>query len=141
MTVRPVNNKNLNTILKNKDDISLRIDPTDIPYGMKEEYLERYEGVISEILNTTRFDENTDLSTTYIGKLRMTLGDSLNVEERFLKTEQGYTVGKLLDGTEYQILLDTVASKSFMLKSHYLQCKSLHSMPKFASKHTMNSSR
>ena len=43
-------------------------------------------------------------------------------------------IGKLLDGTEYQILLDTGASKSFMLKSHYLHCKSLHLLPEFASK-------
>ena len=49
-------------------------------------------------------------------------------------TEQGYTVGKLLDGTECQILLDTGASKSFMSKSHYLCCKSLHSLPNFALK-------
>ena len=40
-------------------------------------------------------------------------------------------VGKLLDGTECQILLDTGASKSFMSKLHYLRCKSLHSFPKF----------
>ena len=43
-------------------------------------------------------------------------------------------VGKLLDGTECQILLDTGASKSFISKSNYLHCKSLHSLPKFASK-------
>ena len=30
--------------------------------------------------------------------------------------------------------MDTGASKSFMSKSHYLHCKSLHSLPKFASK-------
>ena len=48
--------------------------------------------------------------------------------------EQGYTVGKLLDWTEYQILLDTGASKSLMSKSYYLCCKSLHSLPKCASK-------
>ena len=53
------------------------------------------------------------------------------VEERFSITEQGYTVGKLLDGAECQILLDTGASKSFMSKSHYLHCKSLHSLTKF----------
>ena len=40
------------------------------------------------------------------------------VEERFTITEQGYTVGKLLDSTECQILLDTGASKSFIC----LQC-------------------
>ena len=49
-------------------------------------------------------------------------------------SEEGYTVGKLLDGTECQILLDTGASKSFISKLHYMQCKSLHSLPKFASK-------
>ena len=74
MTVRPVNNKNFNKILKNKDKdyVSLRIDLSPILKRSKEEYLDRYEGIISEILNTTRFDENTDLSTTYLGKLRMT---------------------------------------------------------------------
>ena len=45
--------------------------------------------------------------------------------------EQGYTVGKLLDGTQCQILLGTGMSKSFMSKSHYLHCKSLHSLPKY----------
>ena len=33
-----------------------------------------------------------------------------------------------------QILLDTGASKSFMSKTHYLSCKSLHSLQKFAYK-------
>ena len=74
MTVKSVNNGKHNLVLKdrNKDNMSLRIDLTDILSRLKEEYLDRYEGVISEILNTTRFDENTDLSTTYLGKLRMT---------------------------------------------------------------------
>ena len=39
-----------------------------------------------------------------------------------------------MDGTECQILLDTGASKSFMSKSYYLCCKTLHSLPKFVSK-------
>ena len=56
------------------------------------------------------------------------------IEEKFSITDQGYTVGKLLDSTECQKLLDTGASKSFMSKSYYLHCKSLHSLPKFASK-------
>ena len=60
--------------------------------------------------------------------------DNLKVEEKFSITEKGYTVGKLLDGTECQILLDTGASKSFMSKCHYLHCKSLHLLPKCASK-------
>ena len=94
----------------------------------------RYEGVKSEILNTTRFDENSDLSVTYLGRSSMTRNDKVVVEERFSIAEEVYTVGKLLDGTECQIFLDTGASKSFMSRSHYPHCKSLHSLPKFASK-------
>ena len=37
-----------------------------------EEYLDRYEGIMSDILNTTTFDENSDLSTPYLGKSYMT---------------------------------------------------------------------
>ena len=51
---------------------------------------------MSEILNTTRFNENSDLSTTYLGKSHMTREDNLMIKEKFLITEQGYTVGKLL---------------------------------------------
>ena len=64
----------------------------------------------------------------------MTQEAKLMTEEKFMITEQGYTVGKLLDGIECQVLLDTGASKSFLFISHYLHCKSLHSLPKFASK-------
>ena len=77
----------------------------------------------SEILVTTRFDENSDLSTTYLGKTNMIRDHKMAAEEKFPMLGQGYTTGKLLDGTECQILLDTRASKSFMSKSHYLCCK------------------
>ena len=39
-----------------------------------------------------------------------------------------------MDGTECQILLDMGASKFFISKSFYMQCKSLHSLPKFNSR-------
>ena len=42
-------------------------------------------------------------------------------------------MGKILNGEECQILLDTGASKSYMLKLYYLRCKALHDLPKFAS--------
>ena len=90
--------------------------------------------VQSELLNATRSDESSDLSTTYLGRTNMTRATKIKAKERFSILEQGYTVRKLLDGTECQILLDTGASKSFMSKSHYLRCKSLHSLLKFASK-------
>ena len=54
-------------------------------------------------------------------------------EERFPITRQGITLGKLLDGTDCQILLNTGATKSYMSKSFYMQCKCLHRLPKFSS--------
>ena len=83
-------------------------------------------------MNTSRFNENSDLSMTYLGRLDKAVNDKLKVEESFPISELRYMSGKLLDGTECQILLDTGTSKSFMSKSFYMQCKSLHS--KFASK-------
>ena len=38
---------------------------------LTEGYLDRYEGVKSEILVIARFDENSDLSMTYLGKTSM----------------------------------------------------------------------
>ena len=88
----------------------------------------------SEVLSTNTFDENSDLTTTYLGRIDMIGLDKIKAEEGFPIPEQGYTVGKLLDGVECQIFLDMAASKSFMSKSHYLRGKSLHLLPKFSSK-------
>ena len=103
------------------------------PHELKEEYLDVCKGIQSEIVNTTRLDENSDLSTTYLGKSDRSKNDKLKAEESFPISEQGHMIGKLLDRTECQLLLDTGASKSFMSKSFYMHCKSLHSLTKFAS--------
>ena len=78
----------------------------------------------------TRFDENTDLSTTYLGKRGQTRKIVIRAEESFPISGQGYTVGKLADKTNY-ILIDTGASQSYMSKSFYMQSKILHALPKF----------
>ena len=70
----------------------------------------------------------------YLGKTNMIRDHKMVAEENIPMSEKGYTTGKLLDGTECQILLDSGPSKSFMSKSHHLHCKSLHSLPKFVSK-------
>ena len=60
--------------------------------------------------------------------------EMLKAEESFPISEQGFVKGKLTNGEECQILLDTGASKSYMSKSYYLRCKLLHKLLKFASK-------
>ena len=105
-----------------------------MPLKLHEEYIDVYEGIQSEIVSATSFDENSDLSTAYLGRTDKENKDRLRAEESFPISEHGYTSGRLLDGTECQLLLDTGASKSFMSKLFYMHCKSLHSLPKFASK-------
>ena len=78
-----------------------------------------YEGIHSDIVNSNRFDENFDISTTYLGKIENRGNqDKLKAEESL--SENGYTLGRLLDSTKCQVLLDTGASKSFMSKSFYM---------------------
>ena len=84
-------------------------------------------------MSSTRFDENSDISITYLGKIEHNESqDKLNAEESFPISENGYTLGRLLDGTKCQLLLNMGASKSFLSKSFYMQCKSLHTLPKSA---------
>ena len=93
-----------------------------------------YEGIQSDIVSSNRFDENSGISTTYLGQIgHKESQDKLKAEESFPISENGYTVDRLLEGTKCQQLLDTGASKSFMSKSFYMHCKSLHTLPKFAS--------
>ena len=104
------------------------------PQKLQEEYMDIYEGIHLEVVSSNRFDENSDISTTNLGRVDKENQHKLKAEESFPISEHGYTLGRLLDGTEYQLLLDTCASKSFMSKSLYMGFKSLHSLPKFASK-------
>ena len=64
---------------------------------LKEEYLDVYKGIQSKILSTTRFDEDSDLSTMYLGKVDKSKNNIIKTEEFFLISDQGYTIGILLD--------------------------------------------
>ena len=122
MSIKLINKNKINVGRKEgeEDRFISQVSLVDSSDRLTEEYLDRYEGVKSEILSMTRFNENSDLSMTYLGRSIMVRYHKMVAEERFPMSEQGYTTGKLLDGTECQILLDTGASKSFISKSHYL---------------------
>ena len=111
----------------------------DIDFGeslevMRSRYMDVYDNVYAVVVIISRFDENVDLSTMYLGRIDMKREEVLKAEESFPISEQGFVMGKLINGEECQILLDTGASKSYMSKSCYLRCQLLHNLPKFASK-------
>ena len=65
----------------------LELDFGEKPEKFKEEYLDVY-GVQSEILSTSRYDENLDLSTTYLGRVNTAKSSKIKVEESFLISDQ-----------------------------------------------------
>ena len=53
-----------------------------------------YEGIQIDIVSTNRFDENSDISTTYLGQIEQKGSQNkLKVEESFPISENGYTTG------------------------------------------------
>ena len=52
------------------------------------------------MLSTSKFDENSVLCTTHLGWINITRLSNIKAEENFPISKQGYTVGKILHGTE-----------------------------------------
>ena len=102
--------------LKEEERKTLDVDFGLYPDVTKARYLDVYEGVFAEIVYANKCNENSDLSTTYLGQIGMMRDTKVKAEERFPITGQGFASGKLLDGMECQILLDTGATKSYMSK-------------------------
>ena len=123
------NHKDLYLQLEEDPLLALDIDFGLYPDVTKARYLDVYEDIYAEMVYASKFDENSDLSTTYLGQTKMTRNSKIKAEERFPITGQGFASGKLLDSMECQILLDTGATKSYMSKSYYLRYKTLHALP------------
>ena len=90
------------------------------PEKLKADYLDIYKGMYAEVINTDRFDEDTNLSTTYLGQVDMARDTEVKAEESFPMISRVYTKGQLLDGTDCEMLIDTGTSKSYMSKSYFL---------------------
>ena len=74
-----------------KDRSTSEVSLVDTSDKLTEMYLDRYKGVKSEILVTTRFDENSDLSTTCLAKTNMIRDSKIAAEKKFPMSEQGHT--------------------------------------------------
>ena len=106
--------KDLYLKLKEEERKTLDIDFGLYPDVTKARYLDVYEDIYAKIVYANKFNENSDLSMTYLGQIGMMRDTKVKAEERFPITGQGFASGKLLDGMECQILLDTGGTKSYM---------------------------
>ena len=65
LSINAVNKHKINT--KEKEG-TVELDFSVMPEVLKEEYLDVYDGIQLEVVSTTRFDENSDISITYLGR-------------------------------------------------------------------------
>ena len=66
LSVKPVNRYKTKP---NEEREFREIDFGTIQQSLQDEYLDVYEGIQSDIVSSTRFDENSDISTTYLGRM------------------------------------------------------------------------
>ena len=64
--------RNLYKELQEDELVSADVNFGRSPEKLKAEYLDVYEGVYAKVISTDRFDEDMDLSTTYLGWVDMT---------------------------------------------------------------------
>ena len=96
-------NRDLYKSLNNEQTIRTNLNFGKSPEKLKADYLDVYKGTYAEVISNDRFDEVTDLSTTYLGQVDMARGTEVKAEESFPMTARGYTKGQLLDDTDCEI--------------------------------------
>ena len=67
----------------------LDLDSGNTPEKSKGEYLDMYEGIQSQVISTSSFDENSDLSTAYLGRIDITRASMIKVQENFPYQNRG----------------------------------------------------
>ena len=68
--------------LNNEQTIRTSLNFGRSPEKLKDNYLDIYKGVYTEVISIDRFDEDTDLSTTYLGQVDMARVTEVKAEER-----------------------------------------------------------
>ena len=69
LDINPVDQKDHKKINEKEEERQIvEIDFGDMSEKWKGDYLDMYKGIQSEVMSRTRFDDNTDLSTTYLVK-------------------------------------------------------------------------
>ena len=92
LDIRPINkhkfqsNDSHSSLVKEFREIDFGKDPQNL----QDEYLDVYEGIQSDIVSLNKFDENSDISMTYLGQIEHKGSQNkLKVEESFPISENG----------------------------------------------------
>ena len=76
---------------KEEEKQLLELDFGNMSEKLKGEYLDMYEGIHPEILSTTRFDENWDLGTIYLGRVDTTTANKIKGKKESIYQNKVYS--------------------------------------------------
>ena len=96
-------------------------------------FLDQFDTITTRLNTTGQFQDNRDVSTTYLGNEVITKKDHFLPEEHFPITSTSHTWGQLVGGSTMNILLDTGASKCYMSRAYFERNKILHGLPRLKS--------
>ena len=108
------------------------LEATSLPNTpIVKDYLDQYDSISNRLHDTKSFQDNRDISTTYLGKENITREDEFLPELSFPINVKSHTEGKIVGGNKLGMLLDTGASESYMSKAYYMKNPQLHSLPRY----------
>ena len=94
---------------------------------------ERYEDVSCNLYARNEFDDNNDVSTTYLGYYKSKGEErTFPVDNHIPIDGRGVTEAFLIDNTPMKLFFDSGACRSYLSKKYYDANKSLHKLPKFS---------
>ena len=94
---------------------------------------ERYEDVSYNLYARNKFDDNNDVSTTYL-RYYKSKGEerTFPIDNHIPIDGRGVTEAFLMDNTPVKLFFDSGVSRSYLSKKYYDANKSLHRLPKFS---------
>ena len=110
------------------------ISTQDLVYDeTTDHWQERYEDVSCNLYARNKFDDNNDVSTTYLGYYKSKGEErTFPVDNHIPIYGRGVTEAFLMDNTPMKLFFDSGASRSYLSKKYYDANKSLHRLPKFS---------
>ena len=110
------------------------ITPANTPHSdLLDHFLDQFDSISTKINNTGEFQDNRDVSTTYLGTDVISKKDHFTPEVKFPITSTSHTWGQLVGGSTMSILLDTGASKCYMSRAYFERNNLLHNLPRLKS--------
>ena len=118
---------------------TIKKPPPDLPpsiYDPKPHddiYHDRYDHIECTVKPTKEFNEETDITTTFLGDTKDMRG-KFSPHKSFCLNHACFALGKFPDGRSCPILVDTGATRSIMSKGLFERLPCLHPLPKLKSR-------